>query len=123
MMVSHSRTAGITVLATGLLFAVTPVFAGDYATDSGAKFSRGLANTVTGWGEIPKIIVNESRDKNAFSGVAYGTAKGTVHTVGRTVVGAFDLVTFFVPTNEYVHSTYVWEDTGNETSYSSRYQR
>ncbi len=120
MMILH-RTAGITVLAAGLLFAATPVFAGDYATDSGAKFSRGLANTATGWGEIPKNIANESRDHNALAGATYGTLKGTAHTVGRTAVGAFDLVTFFVPTDEYVHSTYVWEETGNETSYGGRY--
>jgi len=120
MMILH-RTAEITILAAGLLFAATPVLAGYYATDSGAKFSRGLANTVTGWGEIPKNIANESRDKNAFAGITYGTARGAAHTVGRTAVGAFDLVTFFVPTNEYVHSTYVWEDTGNETSYGGRY--
>jgi len=71
MMILHG-TAGITVLPAGLLFAITPVFAGDYATDSGTKFSCGLANTVTGWGEIPKNIVNESRDKNTFAGVTYG---------------------------------------------------
>jgi len=114
------RISAITVLAAGLLFAVTPVIAGDYASDSGAKFSRGLANTTTGWGEIPKNIANESRHENAFVGATYGTVKGTAHAIGRTAVGAFDLATFFVPTNEYVHSTYVWDDTGSETSYGAQ---
>jgi len=108
------------MLATGLLFTGTAVFAGDYATDSGAKFSRGLANTTTGWGEIPKNIANESREHNALAGATYGTLKGTAHTVGRTALGAFDLVTFFVPSREYIHSTYVWDDTGNETSYGAQ---
>jgi putative exosortase-associated protein (TIGR04073 family) len=116
MMISH-KIAGFSVLVAGLLFAAAPALAGDYATDSGAKFTRGLANTATGWGEIPKNISNESRDQNAFVGATYGTAKGTAHAIGRTAVGVFDLVTFFVPTDEYVHSTYVWNDTGNETSY------
>ncbi len=120
MMISH-RIAGFTVLAAGLLFAVTPVFAGDYATDSGAKFSRGLANATTGWGEIPKNIANESRDNNALTGATYGTAKGVAHSVGRTAVGLFDLSTFFVPTDEYVHATYVWDDAGSETTYGDRY--
>jgi len=120
MMISHKIT-GFTALAAGLIFAAAPVFAGDYATNSGAKFSRGLANTATGWGEIPKNIANESRDQNAFVGATYGTAKGVAHTVGRTAIGVFDLVTFFVPSDEYVHSTYVWEDARNETSYGGRY--
>jgi len=120
MMVSH-KTAGFTALAAGLLFAAAPVFAGDYATDSGAKFSRGLANTATGWGEIPKNIANESREQNAFMGATYGTAKGTAHAIGRTAVGVFDLVTFFVPSDEYMNSTYVWDNTDSETTYGSRY--
>jgi len=120
MMISH-RIAGFSVLAAGLLFAVTPVFAGDYATDSGTKFTRGLANTTTGLGEIPKNIANESRDQNAFVGATYGTAKGVAHSIGRTAVGIFDLSTFFAPTDEYVHSTYVWDNTGSETTYGSRY--
>ncbi len=119
-MISH-KTAGLTMLAAGLLFAAAPVFAGDYATDSGAKFTRGLANTATGWGEIPKNIANESRDQNALVGASYGTVKGTAHAIGRTAVGVFDLATFFVPSDEYVHSTYVWDNTGNETTYGSRY--
>jgi len=114
------RILTITVLAAGLLFTATPVIAGDYASDSGAKFSRGLANTTTGWGEIPKNIANESRNSNALVGATYGTAKGAAHAIGRTAVGAFDLVTFFVPTNEYVHSTYVWNNTGSETSYGTQ---
>jgi len=94
------------MLATGLLFTGTAVFAGDYATDSGAKFSRGLANTTTGWSEIAKNIANESCEHNALAGATYGTLKGTAHTLGS-----------FVPSREYIHSTYVWDDTENETSY------
>ncbi|MDQ6982450.1 MAG: exosortase system-associated protein, TIGR04073 family [Mariprofundus sp.] len=110
------KVTGITVLAMGL-FVAAPAMASDYATDSGAKFTRGLANVVTGWGEIPKNIVNESRDNNVLVGLTYGTFKGAAHGVGRTAVGAFDLVTFFAPTEEVVHSTYVWEQKRDETTY------
>jgi len=116
IMILHKIT-GTTILALGL-FMAAPAMAGDYATDSGAKFTRGLANTTTGWGEIPKNIVNESRKHDAGTGLVYGSAKGVVHTVGRTAVGVFDLVTFFAPTDEAVHSTYVWKDQRNETTYS-----
>ena len=120
MMILH-RIAGFTGLAAALFFAVTPVFAGDYATDSGAKFTRGLANTTTGWGEIPKNIAIESRDNNALTGAIYGTAKGVAHSAGRTAVGLFDLSTFFVPSDEYVHATYVWDEADSETTYGDRY--
>jgi len=114
------KISAVAVLSAGLMLSVTPVLAGDYAGDVGAKFSRGLANTTTGWGEIPKNIANESRDKNAFVGATYGTLKGTAHTVGRTAVGVFDLATFFIPSDGYVHSTYVWENTGSETTYGAQ---
>ncbi|MDQ6998301.1 MAG: exosortase system-associated protein, TIGR04073 family [Mariprofundus sp.] len=110
------KITGATIF-TIAMFAVTPAMAGDYATDSGSKFTRGLANSVTGWGEIPKNIINESSDSNVLVGLTYGTVKGVVHTVGRTAVGAFDLVTFFVPTEEVVHSTYVWKQKRDETTY------
>lgn len=110
------KITGITILALGL-FVASPAMAGDYAADSGDKFTRGFANTATGWGEIPKNIVNESRDHNVFVGLTYGTLKGAVHTIGRTAVGAFDLVTFFVPSEKVVHSTYVWDQKRDETTY------
>ena len=113
---SVHKLTGITVVAMSL-FVAQSAMAGDYAADTGAKFTRGLANTATGWGEIPKNIANESRNSNAFVGFTYGTVKGAAHTVGRTVVGAIDLATFFVPSGEFVHSTYVWEKTRDNTTY------
>ena len=50
-------------------------------------------------------------------GITYGTVKGVFHTVGRTVVGALELGTFFMPSDEVVQSTYVWEDASEETTY------
>ncbi|MDX8404907.1 MAG: exosortase system-associated protein, TIGR04073 family, partial [Mariprofundus sp.] len=107
---------GVTILTLGL-FMAAPVMAGDYASDTGAKFTRGLANTATGVGEIPKNIANESREHDVFTGLTYGTIKGVGHTIARTTVGIFDLATFLVPTDEVVHSTYVWEQKRDETSY------
>lgn len=69
MMILH-RIAGFTGLAAALLFAVTPVLAGDYATDSGAKFTRGLANTTTGWGEIPKPAKPEPKREIVYTHMA-----------------------------------------------------
>jgi len=110
------KFTGMALISMGL-FAAQPALAADYASDTGAKFTRGLANAATGWVEIPKNIANESRDSNALVGITYGTVKGVAHTVGRTVVGAIDLATFFVPSGEFVHSTYVWEQTASDTTY------
>lgn len=113
-----SKRTAFAILAAGLLVS-TPAMAETYASQSADKFGRGLANSATGWGEIPKNIVKESRDSNALIGITYGTVKGAAHTVGRTVVGAFDLATFFVPSRGFVHSTYVWQHTDVETTYGT----
>jgi len=110
---------GITlaIVAAAVLVVSSPAMANDYANDAGSKFTRGLGNAATGWGEIPKNIALESNESNAFVAITYGTLKGVAHTVGRTVVGALELGTFFIPSDEVVQSTYVWEDTDKETTY------
>ena len=105
------------IAMAAILLVSQPAMAGDYGDDVGAKFTRGLANTVTGWGEIPKNIALESKQSNALLGVTYGTVKGAFHTIGRTVVGALELGTFFVPSHEVVHARYVWEHADQETRY------
>ena len=95
----------------------SPVMAGDYAVASGEKFSRGLANTTTGWVELPVNIVRESRQHHVAAGLTYGTLKGVAHSIGRTAVGVFDLVTFPVPSGAIVHPDYVWSDGSHETRY------
>jgi len=109
----------IMAAAAAAIFTTTPIIAGEYADDAGSKFSRGLANIATGWGEIPKNIANESRSSNALVGLTWGTVKGAAHAIGRTSVGVFDLATFFAPSDEYVHSTYVWKDVRRDTTYGS----
>ncbi len=116
-MKNYKSSMLLTLVAAVAMFVSTPAIAGNYASDSGQKFTRGLANAATGWGEIPKNIALESKASNAFVGITYGTLKGVAHTVGRTVVGALELGTFFVPSHEVVHATYVWENPNTETTY------
>jgi len=94
-------------------------FAGDYGSQAAAKFSRGIVNLTTGWLEVPKNISNESRQSNVGVGLTYGTVKGSLHTVGRTAAGAFDVATFFVPSKSIVHSDQVWNDYNTETTYGT----
>jgi len=116
-MKEYKTGIALAVAAAAVLAFGSPVMASDYANDSGAKFTRGLANAATGWGEIPKNIALETNNSNVFVGMTYGTLKGVGHTVGRTLVGALELGTFFIPSDEIVQSTYVWQDASEETTY------
>ena len=85
-----------------------------------AKFSRGFANTATGWLEIPKHVINESKSSNVVYGVTLGLLEGVMHTVGRTLVGVMELGTFFVPNPEFIHPRYVWSPFEQETRYGTK---
>lgn len=61
------------------------------------KLGRGIVNVLTGWVEIPKNIATEWRRTDPFSGFVVGTIKGIGWTIGRTISGAYDIITFPVP--------------------------
>ncbi len=114
------RTTSLTAALVALLFAFSaPVLAGDYGSQTSNKFVRGITNLATGWLEVPKNISNESRKSNAGVGLTWGSVKGGLHAVGRTTVGALDTATFYVPSEEIVHSNYVWDDFDKETTYGT----
>jgi len=120
-MLQHFRSISLAALFAALFtMAVTPAMANDYGDQVVNKFSRGFANTLTGWVELPKNIVNTTREDNVGYGLTVGLVKGVVHTVGRTVVGALELVTFFIPSQEYVAPRYVWDPFAKDTTYGGR---
>ncbi len=87
----------IVVLAT--MTAAAPAFAmdpGQYASGAGAKLGRGVLNTATGWGEIPKQTFIGSKEEGVLGGVE-GFFKGIGLGVARTLSGAFEIATFWVP--------------------------
>lgn len=61
------------------------------------KLGRGIVNVLTGWMEIPKNIATEWKETDPFSGVVIGTIKGAGWTWGRTMSGAYDIITFPLP--------------------------
>ena len=84
-----------TVLA--VFFACTAVcFAGDAFT----KLGRGVANTLTGWVELPKTVYHTSKEENIFSGMTLGLAKGAGLSIVRTGAGIFEVATFPFPLPE-----------------------
>lgn len=71
-----------------------------FAQDAFTKLGRGVANTFTGWVELPKNIYDTSVEENAFAGMTLGLAKGAGMTLVRTGSGIFELVTFPFPLPE-----------------------
>jgi putative exosortase-associated protein (TIGR04073 family) len=90
--------AFVLILVAGTM-AAAPAFAvdtGEYASGAGAKLGRGVLNTVTGWGEIPKQTITGSREEGVLGGVE-GFFKGIGLGVARTLAGAFEIATFWAP--------------------------
>lgn len=71
-----------------------------FAQDPFTKLGRGVANTLTGWVELPKNIYKTSVDENAFAGVTLGVAKGAGMSIVRTGAGIFEIATFPFPLPE-----------------------
>jgi len=109
----------IACLLSSALLSTAPAYAEeqDYLSGFTSKFSQGLFNTATGFIEIPKNVVNISQDENIFVGLTWGVVRGALHTVGRTVVGAAELITSPIPTDDYISPPYVWDRFSEDTRY------
>ncbi len=68
-----------------------------YADNFFDKLIRGIINTATGWIEIPKQIIETSREESFFKGLTVGLAKGIGKGVTRTAVGLCETTTFIAP--------------------------
>ncbi|MBI4353415.1 MAG: exosortase system-associated protein, TIGR04073 family [Candidatus Omnitrophica bacterium] len=89
--------AGFMAIAVFLLLAAGTVC---FAQDPFTKLGRGVANTLTGWVELPKNIYTTSVEENAFAGITLGLAKGVGMTIVRTGAGVYEIVTFPFPIPE-----------------------
>lgn len=58
------------------------------------KAERGISNVLFGWTEIPKRIVDKTRETNPIKGVFIGLFEGTLKAFARTASGIGDIVTF-----------------------------
>jgi putative exosortase-associated protein (TIGR04073 family) len=77
------------------------------------KFSRGVANAVTGIAEIPKQTVLTGREMGDIGYVVVGPLKGIGMAFYRTFIGLTETIFFAVPQPGYydpmIDPTYVWE--------------
>ena len=71
-----------------------------FAQDMGKKLTRGLANILTGWVELPKNIYDTSVEDNMFSGLTVGLVKGVGMAIVRTGAGVYETITFPFPIPE-----------------------
>ena len=88
-----------------------------YLSQFTSKFTQGLSNTTTGLIELPKNVINISHDENIFIGLTWGVLRGVIHSVSRTVVGAAELITSPIPTDDYISPPYVWDRFSEDTRY------
>ena len=66
------------------------VDAPQYWKSTGAKFARGLGNVAFSWVELfRQPVINDNKWE--------GVGRGVVHTLGRAVSGALEVVTSFIP--------------------------
>lgn len=89
----RTRQALTGVAAVLMLATATVCFANDPFT----KLGRGVANTLTGWVELPKNIHQTSVEDNVLSGITLGLAKGVGMTIVRTGAGIYEVATFPFP--------------------------
>ena len=65
-----------------------------YRLQVGDKAARGAKNVLFGWTELPKRIVDITKEtNNPVWGVLAGTFQGTLKSVARTASGVSDVVT------------------------------
>jgi len=121
-MLNRMRFISLPVFFAMLLMGVVPMAIADdgYGSQVASKFGRGLANAATGWIELPKNVVNTSNQSNVAVGITWGVVKGVLYTVGRTVIGAAELATFFIPNDVFMHPDYVWNNFDQDTTFGSQ---
>ncbi|MDO9106023.1 MAG: exosortase system-associated protein, TIGR04073 family [Methylovulum sp.] len=111
------------LIVSTLFFSISyDATASSYPARLGAKLGNGIANAATGIVEIPKTIMVANQAHGPAYAATAGLVTGLVHMMGRTLSGAYDLVTFMIPTKPIVTPDYVWEDFDKETSYRSTWQ-
>lgn len=90
-----------------------------YPADSVDKFARGFSNISLGWLELIKNSVNEPAQNGALY-APVGLLKGVSHSIGRTLIGAFEVATFPIPLDSVAEPGYVWENFSKETTYGNK---
>ena len=76
-----------------VFLAVPPAYAGGPLT----KLVRGSVNVTTGWVEAPAQVLWTTEVDGSIAGVSVGAVRGLARGVRRTLVGAYEIITFLLP--------------------------
>jgi putative exosortase-associated protein (TIGR04073 family) len=107
------------LVLAALAGSVGPAWADEsYGAAIGTKAGSGFANMALSFLELPKNVVNTTNQTNLAVGLTGGVVKGIVHTAGRILSGAADLITFPFPTQPITDPVYPWENFTVETRYN-----
>ena len=72
-----------------------------YRLSVGEKAARGTKNVLFGWTELPKRVVDITKEtNNPIWGLVAGVFQGTLKAVARTFSGVVDVVTAPIAPNE-----------------------
>jgi len=114
----HLVCVGLAVLLLGGLGAGTAAAAleKEPVYDAGDKLTRGLANVLFGFLEIPRNIHVTTADDGMLAGWTVGIGKGLGWMGLRLLAGVYETLTFFIEEpNHYapvVEPEYVWQAEG-----------
>lgn len=93
----------------------------DTAVGVVTKLFRGIANAATGWMEIPKHVSITWQESGPGVGMSWGLGKGVGYAVARSVIGAYEIITFPMPIPEgyqpIMQPEYVLSDVGEGTGH------
>ncbi len=91
------------IIATVLFCLIaTPAVHASYTDAIAQKFSRGVGNVIYSPLEIPFQVSNEIATEDYVYAVPKGLLRGLFYTVGRLVVGAYEVLTFPIPQNQII---------------------
>lgn len=68
-----------------------------YAWGPLRKLVRGSVNIATGWVEAPARVLWTTEVEGSIAGVSVGAVRGVALGIRRTLVGAYEIVTFLLP--------------------------
>ncbi|MBI4372475.1 MAG: exosortase system-associated protein, TIGR04073 family, partial [Candidatus Omnitrophica bacterium] len=85
-----------------------PLWAGDsYWGRSGQKLGRGVTNIVFSPVEIPKAIEDGIQKDETYKILLVNPVRGIFSMFGRILVGAYEVVTFWIPQKPILKPAYI----------------
>ena len=114
---SFGKALGPLVLALALIGPAGANAEESYGRQFIDKLQHGVGNVALGWQELPKNVRNIGAQSGFLCGATYGVLRGAFHVVGRTVIGATEVITSPIPTKEFVTPAYIWERPSEDTRY------